>query len=328
MKRDRATWLDALKCLLIMFVVLGHALQWTIDPDCHSLMLKFIRSVQMPLFVFISGYLFREGYNGNEIVSKVMRLLIPFFAWGLIKISMKCLLNPMFGFFDGIVKLFLNPQSGLWFFWTLSFDMMIVFGVELISMKLRINHFIFAFILCVVAFVSINGSGAKMFGIHQIVYYLPYFLLGRLCSKYKFNGNKTSRRNWTVLVLLCLVAWAAMACFYEWKGLIQLPFSVQLSGALAEGFRMFCAFCGAVGLFGLIQLNKRNKVFQFKMIMYIGRNTFGIYAVHCAIWSIFNWQGFPSSLLFILLIISSVVAIEMLQRNRWTAYMFLGKKAR
>lgn len=76
MKRDRATWLDALKCLLIMFVVLGHALQWTIDPDCHSLMLKFIRSVQMPLFVFISGYLFREGYNGNEIVSKVMRLLI------------------------------------------------------------------------------------------------------------------------------------------------------------------------------------------------------------------------------------------------------------
>ena len=73
---SRIEWIDAAKGIGIIFVVLGHI--WLIGPGQ-----KYINSFHMPLFFFLSGYIFRVGNYRNLrqfVCSKVNRILIPY-AW-------------------------------------------------------------------------------------------------------------------------------------------------------------------------------------------------------------------------------------------------------
>jgi len=59
-ERGRQEWLDVLKGFGILFVVLGHALA---DGGLKT----YIYAFHMPLFFFVSGYLFdAEGVRGTE----------------------------------------------------------------------------------------------------------------------------------------------------------------------------------------------------------------------------------------------------------------------
>ncbi len=73
---NRIEWIDAAKGIGIIFVVLGHI--WLIGPGQ-----KYISSFHMPLFFFLSGYIFSVGKYRNLkqfVYSKVNRILIPY-AW-------------------------------------------------------------------------------------------------------------------------------------------------------------------------------------------------------------------------------------------------------
>ena len=63
---NRLVWADSLKGLLMVLVVLGHAIQNTIGPQCQTNHLwNIIYSFHMPAFMAISGYL---SYRTNRIV--------------------------------------------------------------------------------------------------------------------------------------------------------------------------------------------------------------------------------------------------------------------
>lgn len=80
-RRD-VIWIDVLKGMGILLVVLGHS----IKPD--GLMATAIFSFHMPLFFFISGYLFNVSkYLDNEyklITHSFQRLIVPYFLVGVI----------------------------------------------------------------------------------------------------------------------------------------------------------------------------------------------------------------------------------------------------
>lgn len=99
----RIPWIEVLKGLGILMVVAGHIYQGEISRNIYIF--------HMPLFFFISGYLFRPSVEFKKyFIKKVFHLLIPYF----------CFLIPLYIFFtelpsleiEEVVAYFLRPIIG------------------------------------------------------------------------------------------------------------------------------------------------------------------------------------------------------------------------
>lgn len=81
MPAERKKWLDALRALAMLLVVLGH-----VCPRARGFF-AFTTPVKIPLFFAISGYLFRENEDrpfGRFALDKARRLLVPYLGLSLI----------------------------------------------------------------------------------------------------------------------------------------------------------------------------------------------------------------------------------------------------
>ena len=75
----RVEWIDIAKGYGILFVIIGHLyLQ-------DSFLTTQIYTFHMPLFFFLSGYVFSaKKYNFNEFIKrKAKTILVPYFALGV-----------------------------------------------------------------------------------------------------------------------------------------------------------------------------------------------------------------------------------------------------
>jgi len=79
MEKNRLYYLDTMKGILIILVVLGHAIQSTIPDYQHNFLFRLIYSFHMPLFFLISGYLtLKEKHDENIIYKRGVQCIIPF----------------------------------------------------------------------------------------------------------------------------------------------------------------------------------------------------------------------------------------------------------
>ena len=79
--KERIIWADFLRGIGIFFVVLGHIITVINAPDFYN---KYIYSFHLPIFFFVSGYLFHiEKYHNFKFFLKkrVKSLLIPYFVF-------------------------------------------------------------------------------------------------------------------------------------------------------------------------------------------------------------------------------------------------------
>jgi acyltransferase len=78
----REEWIDNLKGLGIIIIVFGHSCY-----SSDSMVIKYIYTFHVPLFFFISGYLFkqkREMSTWEYIRSRFKRLIIPYVCFNII----------------------------------------------------------------------------------------------------------------------------------------------------------------------------------------------------------------------------------------------------
>jgi acyltransferase len=84
LKSERIYWIDTLRAIAIIFVVVGH----TPGIQHYEAVVKYIYSFHIPLFFLISGVLFNPKVTESGYVpflrDQVRALLIPYFAWGLL----------------------------------------------------------------------------------------------------------------------------------------------------------------------------------------------------------------------------------------------------
>lgn len=79
---QRENWIDWAKALGILLVVMGHSVYASKDVT------SFIFVIHMPLFFFVSGYLFKTSRSWYEIsISNVKTLLIPYIGFNIIGFS-------------------------------------------------------------------------------------------------------------------------------------------------------------------------------------------------------------------------------------------------
>lgn len=83
-RTHRVYWIDALKAIAIISVVIGHS------PGIqgYNYIVKYIYSFHIPLFFLISGILFDAKMAENDLSAFLQKqargLLIPYFAWGFL----------------------------------------------------------------------------------------------------------------------------------------------------------------------------------------------------------------------------------------------------
>lgn len=92
MHSNRKYYLDYLKGIAAIFVVIGHCISYQ---DSHfgvrapfwlSMIGVIVSSVHVPMFFLIAGYLCHRKPYGQFIKQKVIRILIPFFTFSVIKL--------------------------------------------------------------------------------------------------------------------------------------------------------------------------------------------------------------------------------------------------
>lgn len=112
--KNRLIWADALKGLLIILVVLGHAVQYVVgEVDCGNHLFAYIYSFHMPAFFAVSGWFAGEA-SYEKIVRRIHQLLIPYVLWALLFFLWHNNLTV-----NTLWLMVIKPDSSYWFLWVL-----------------------------------------------------------------------------------------------------------------------------------------------------------------------------------------------------------------
>lgn len=126
---NRIVWIDIAKAVCIILVVIGHYYP-DIHPAWYEDMRNVIYSFHMPLFIFVSGFVYnatkKDITYGDFVWKKVKRLMVPYLTVSVLVITLKLFTqgqaymeNPVTAL--SYVKMFYRPEAGyfLWFIWAL-----------------------------------------------------------------------------------------------------------------------------------------------------------------------------------------------------------------
>lgn len=198
---QRLLYLDAMKGILIVLVILGHAIQFTIADYQHVFLFRFIYSFHMPLFFLISGYLtFKGQYDERLIQKRAIQLLVPFVTWAF--------LLPLFetGTFElsRSVNALLYPDNGLWFLYNL-FVYSTIFNLsERFARKGLRQEYLFA--LAIVLLYAAMAVFRTRFNCSQLCWYLPFFAMGYYLRKYEYKVKN--------IKMLIIITGGILLCYH------------------------------------------------------------------------------------------------------------------
>lgn len=274
--------MDNYKGILIFLVVLGHLL-FSYNYYNHEgilLIVKFIYSFHMPLFMIISGYYSKK-------VSK--RSLFNFFLLFIFLVISYFLYDYIL--YDSN-ELFLVRYSA-WYLFALLIYRCIFLNVKIKNFFLKYKNNVFiigTLIIFLLLFFTENGTLSKVLG------YFPFFLYGFLLDDTTLN---TKRKNYICKGIICISTLILLVLF------IPIPFNFFLN----------CNYRGLVdGLFRIIyfMLNIRLFLYLYDIISckeipfltMIGKNSLVIYVMH-RIFTLMITDYFIFSKYFILIAVIS-----------------------
>ncbi len=195
---QRLDYIDALKGLMVVFVVLGHVIdgylesaKWPEYENVLSLIFNIIYSFHMPLCFMISGYLYQLAYtdqNGAVKREKVRTHAIDFaiiyivfciLFWAT-KLVMSDAVNTAVSVKD-IFMIWAVPMSNYWYLYIL-IALYFIFSIDrLRNLKIR---YMFP-VLLAVNVLSNLVPGKVWFQVSRIAYYSLFFYLGMQYRKDK-----------------------------------------------------------------------------------------------------------------------------------------------
>ena len=173
--KERYLFVDNLRGLLILIVVLGHCLQYTGCNIQENVLYNAIQSFQMPLFMLVSGFVStKDSYSLGWLAKRNKRLLIPFVV-GTFIMSLTVREGSM-------LEYYLYPLKGLWFLWVLAILSFAQFFISLLSAKWNNEQKGFfvctLFVFLVVSLLSYVFKGLLCFDLiafHFMFYFTGYY---------------------------------------------------------------------------------------------------------------------------------------------------------
>lgn len=228
--QSRNLLIDRLKGFAIILVVLGHLIQFKIDPvgfDKNTLF-RLIYSFHMALFFFLAGQVFKLRPLNQEILLSFKRLIIPFVVFFFI---ISCHFDISI-FLARIPEYFINPELGFWFLLVLAF-------IRVISSSLLNQNNPFYIFIMVILFSIVGIECNKRFAMHLVLFYMPFFMIGFFSQKYDFKEFKFfkfpfgNNNNFFYLIILMFMYLMFFPHFHRNPEELWLPFFLIQKTVLA-----------------------------------------------------------------------------------------------
>lgn len=272
-KSKRAVWIDNIKVIAMMLVVLCHFSQSMIEAniiDRSSLLVffnEFSYLFHVQLFFMCSGWLFQKYTNyksvkdyGKNITKKFIALGVPFFFF----VSASHLLKTLFSSYVNnqseslLTEFFVTPMPPYWFLYVLFLIFLITPTVK--NKKQSTALFTASIILCI-AINIISADFNVIYPIKQTLTYWIWFVFGVFICK---TDLKKFRSPYS------LILFAA--------ALIAEIFNFKFSGG-SFAVNLIISFLACSGITGFISWAYRSNK-QTRIMGFFAKYTMPIYLMH------------------------------------------------
>lgn len=327
---------DALKGMLIIFVVWAHTIQQNHPLSINSHLYLTFSSFAMPLFMLLSGYIISTQlrYTLPGYVKKyVLRLILPFFAWAMVSYVLFHVFRDSRQFtqiFDVSLPVYLmnlakTPSNGLWFLWALFLNSVALFAVlKLVQVGKWArweNYFVIASIL-----IS-RAASSELFGLSDFKVYYTYYAAGFFACKY-YDWLKANRKIFYAISIigfpLLLLAFRSdkFPAFYP---VLQNFFGdTGIARLIASLYKYAIAFMGMAFLSFFLELVRRTRFYTFSC--WVGTLTLDIYVCHAYFVMKCGTEIWQYLVVAAIAFICSVaLTLLLLKRFKITRLVFLGQ---
>jgi fucose 4-O-acetylase-like acetyltransferase len=328
MTKPRNELIDFLKGYAILLVVLGHCIQRTLPQsfDVHPLF-RVIYSFHMPLFMFLSGYVAYFSFSGKtqQLLSRMQTLMIPFFSWFILFFFMYYANVSFDLFFEKLVELLKNPDRGLWFLWTLSFNYLLLF----ISLRISKNHTLIPMLIFFLMINVINIFVHPVAGMASLGWHLLFFSAGYGLKKFDLDKKKA----FVITGHISLIIFPVLVIFWNRSSSVQLSILIKNGNGwmslLKYFYGLIVPFSGILFSFAIAQWILQMSFIK-NLFSYLGRISLEIYYTHSFFFSLIfliaSWNiNLQIIVCFIIITALSVLTQYLIKQNRYFAFIFYGK---
>ena len=321
--KKRNESLDCLKGIAILLVMFGHVQvhnQMT-DPYLYDV----IKSIQMPLFFLISGYLAGAGKKitdfqeyKEKLIKRATAYLFPFFSW---------LVLQHITFVPRALKTVLfQLDYGLWFLMVLFIFTWITYTAQLLQAKVKRDWgFWVPFLGSCLVILAAYLMGVTFLSPSLLVIYLPYYAAAYFSGMYPHLIGKIS------LPMQRILAYAGGLLFLLMAAVLDL---VTVTGIVMLGIQTIASFLACLALIRLVLDWKECRIKS--RLAVLGRYTLEIYVLHYQFATVLNWSGktytfwsisglLYSAAAFVVMSLITAAAIALIERVKVLRLLLFGK---
>lgn len=273
--KNRIDWADISKGIGILLVVFAHL-------QIPGVVLKFVFSFHMPLFVLISGYFFRP----EKLSANIKKLLCCYFSLGLITSLIYMLYNKysILWFFKNLVRMLLGGSAthyridaapALWFITALIVIELIAYLTDKIPYSL-----IPVSVICIAAamiLIRFDFSDYIPFNIVPALFLFPFYSAGILLKKNKVSDvfNKIQNSGFIIKFVICIILAAATFIISHYNNLVNI-FRCDYGNSIILYYLAGFAGSFMIIIFSMIL----SKLKTINLLKWFGKNTVVIMGIH------------------------------------------------
>ncbi len=288
--KPRNKTVDILRGIAMLMVVLGHTVTGSTVNSESSFLYNIIWTIQMPLFMLISGYVIKYSRPvstgaglGRYVIKKTLAYLLPWAVWTFL------IRGLIFGrtFVFDIKALAYHMDVSYWFLFSL-WTIALVFGLsQFVAEKaskskgwlLKLMILGFTYVVGMAALAAIGLTmGLSFFCLKLTLYYMPFFFAGFL---YGYLEDLLSRiKAWSFIkecaVAVALVVWMVLlnqfVFFTMGETIVEIAIRaiVSLTGCIA--------ICGLVS--GAISISGDGTGAVKRFLYFVGTHSLEVYLIH------------------------------------------------
>lgn len=226
--KNRNEFVDMMRGIAMLLVVLGHTMTGCTTGSENSFLFNVVWSLQMPLFVLISGYVTKYGRKISDtavlwtfIKRRTHAYMLPWAVWSFL------IRGVIFGQekFLNSKTLLWNMDNGYWFLATI-WIISLIFGVASFlaervgkSNSTRRQTALLAIYLVAMAVLFGLGvaCGLSFFAMKLTLYYMPFYYAGYLFGQYdeQISDNRKARKIVDYLTVICFIIWLFVILRYS-----------------------------------------------------------------------------------------------------------------
>ena len=270
----RIEWIDVAKGYGMILVIWGHMVNGKLD--------LWFNSFHMPLFFFLSGYVFqyKEGFK-TFLKKKAKALVVPYFCLGIPMLLFQLMLNVLNNSFSvestiDLITVFLL-QNRIWTLWYMAclFFLCIIFYFVVKVCKKPEWIALVSLLFAVAGGVYYQNGGVPLFWSIDVCFTaMPFFMCGYLLKVYaqRIEQKIIKKRTWLFLGALC--------------GLVNIVLHISSLDEAGVGMHMAFMkygnplFSYGAAFSGVLMVICFAKVFPLSFVKYIGKNSLLYYAWH------------------------------------------------